>query len=240
MNIGIYSFNKKYYICAIKILTIKIMFAANKSSQVLAWLGFGFSLVLFLLVWAVNILFICHVGRANMHFTSMYMLLLFFGSILGILSLIFSIVGLVNANKHALKKYPGILGIVFCFVSLLSFFAPLFISVILGAKERSKIIDPVIQENYSKINISNEVILLVQKYGDVKCRKGDSDQQTDMSALTELGFEKEMRVWLETNGFDENVSIEIKYDKDTDYKYIVNVVEALQHLRIKNYYIKLE
>ena len=212
----------------------------NKPSQVMAWLGFGISLALFLLVWGINAVIFCHLGDSNSAnsaypYAVLYMMLIIIGSILGILGLVFSIIGLVSANKNGLKKLPGVLGISLCCASLLSVFAPILYTVLFIETEHVEVIVPPSNEDISS---NEDVILSIERFGDVKCNKADGSSLANMSAISKCSFSRELKTWLQTNGYNENVSIVIKADTDVDYNYIANVIEALNDMGIKKFSIK--
>lgn len=206
----------------------------------MAWLGFGISLGLFLLVWAINILVLSALSQSNSPdsappISSLYVLLIFFGVIPWILGLTFSIVGLVSAYKNGLKKSPGIWGIVLCCACFLSLFAPIFYPIFSAKKTPVEVNAPLETENVSD---KEDVILYIDDLADVRCFKKDENYPVKMSVFSSSSFKREFKYWLETNHLDKNVSIVIKYDKDTNYSYIANVIEALNELGMKNYVIK--
>ncbi|MCH5245711.1 MAG: biopolymer transporter ExbD [Muribaculaceae bacterium] len=212
------------------------MNTVNKPTQVMAWLGFGISAALFVLVWIVNMLVMTQLGESNNSsagFAALYMLLILIGSILGILALVFSIVGLVTANKHGLKKLPGILGITLCCLSLISVLTPFIYAVLVEPEPVEVIVPPSEEETTEDV----DVILSIGNYGDVKCYKADGSNTANMNALIKYRFSRELKTWLQTNGFSKDVSITIKADKDVDYSYVANVIDALNDLGINRFKI---
>lgn len=99
----------------------------KKPSQVIAWLGFGISFGVLLVLWAVLTILYIRKGDSNVVFTVLLTLPIL--GLLGLMGLVFSIVGLVMANKHSLRKAPSVWGIVFCVLSLLSLIIPSVIAV---------------------------------------------------------------------------------------------------------------
>lgn len=210
----------------------------NKPTQVMAWLGFGISAALFVLVWIVNILVMSQLGESNNSransFAYLYMLLILIGSILGILALVFSIVGLVSANKHGLKNLPGVLGITLCCVSLINVSIPFIYAVLVAEPEPIEVNVPPTEDKTSE---EVDVILSIENYGDVKCYKADGSNTANMNAFIKSQFSRELQTWLQTNGFSKDVSIGIIADKDADYSDIVNVIDALNDLGINRFKI---
>lgn len=92
---------------------------------IISWLGFGMALALFLLVWFVNLLVYNWTGCVRNPFPGLYIILFFLGGFVGILSLIFSIIGLSMAVKRNSTKWIGATGIVLFVLSLFSFFIPI-------------------------------------------------------------------------------------------------------------------
>ena len=211
----------------------------NKPTQVMAWIGFGISTALFVLVWIVNMLVMTQLGgsnNSNAGFVALYMLLIVLGCILGILALVFSIVGLVSANKRGLKKLPGVLGIILSCVSLISIFIP-FIRAALVAPEPLEVIVPPLEEETSPYIEDVDVILSIRTIGYVKCYKEDGSNIANMYAGNRFQFSRELKTWLQTNGFSKDVAIAIKVDKDADYRYVVDVIDALNDLEINRFKI---
>lgn len=209
----------------------------NKPSQVMAWLGFGISAALFVLVWIVNILVMSQLSESNNSsagFAALYMLLILIGSILGILALVFSILGLVTANKHGLKKLPGVLGITLCCLSLISVFTPFIYAVLVEPEPVTGIAPPAVGETSENV----DVILSIGNYGDVECYKADGSNIANMNAMIKSRFSRELKTWLQTNGYSKDVSIAIKADKEADFSYIANVIDALNEMGIKQFTIK--
>ena len=93
---------------------MEVLTPVRKPSQVIAWLGFGLSLTVLVLIWVVNALVFTHIGERDFPAAALYMLVILIGGFLGLMGLIFSIIGLVSANKHFSKKWPSVSGLIFC------------------------------------------------------------------------------------------------------------------------------
>lgn len=212
----------------------------KRPSQVVAWLGFGISLALFILVWILNGFILYLVGQSNHDIAGLYMLMFMIGSILGILGLAFSIIGLITACRNALKKFPSVMGIVLCCASLISVFIPFFIAASIKAeKEEISLQNNTDNPNEEDGIIKNktDIILYIHGLGDVKCSKSGDNNFDNLSAFSKYQFLREFKTWMQTNGYTKNASIVIKSDKNIDYQYIVNVIEVLNELGIKDYQV---
>ena len=214
-----------------------VILSSNKRpSQIIAWLGFGISLVFLLLIWTVNILVFAQGNQSETPVMTLYLATIILGCFLGLLGLVFSIIGLVLSYKYNLKKLPGVLGIIFCFTSLISACVPMFYSFYIKTEEL-KISLPQSVEDDNSIEIQ-EVVISIGENGNVKCYIEESKDTTNMSASSVSGFQKELNDWLLINNYDENVSIIIKSDDKAGYGHLINVLDAVSNLKIKNYYIK--
>lgn len=117
----------------------------KKPSQVTAWLGFGISLGVLLVLWVVFAVLYIRKGDSDIVFLVLMLTFPILG-LLGLMGLVFSIVGLVTANKHYLPKAPSVWGIVFCCLSLLSLFIPLVVSVAISNHSAEEKREPVRDE----------------------------------------------------------------------------------------------
>ena len=213
----------------------------KRPSQVVAWLGFGISLALFILVWTLNGFILYLVGQSNHDIAGLYMLMFMIGSILGVLGLAFSIIGLITACRYVLKKLPSVMGIILCCASLISIFVPFFISATIKAEKEEIALQNStdnLNEEDGIIKNKTEIILYIHGFGDVKCCKSGNNNFDNLSAFSKYKFLREFKTWMQTNGYTKNASIVIKSDKNVDYQYIVNVIEVLNQLGIKDYRVE--
>ncbi len=210
----------------------------------MAWLGFGISLTVLILVWCVNALVFASIGGSgheNRLITSLYMLLFLVGTVLGIIGFIFSIVGLVSANKNCLKKWPGVCGIIFCIAGILSVFAPVAVAGAIRDKtltiEQAEAQEVEAQDPEAK---TNEKVVIALDYVNVYCydnRNGKDKAPAKMHTYrSELN--RSLRTWLQMKRINKSEPIVIVNSDDANYSDMVNVLESLNSLGYNNVRIK--
>lgn len=111
----------------------------RKPSSVLSWIGFGISAGVFLLIWFVYIALMAAGGGQAPLLTSVVMLLLLVGGFLGLIGLVFSIVGLIQAINNQTKKWMSVWGIVFFCLSVVSVFVGGFLVAAVTSSSKEKI-----------------------------------------------------------------------------------------------------
>ncbi|MCM1163371.1 MAG: hypothetical protein NC339_03885 [Muribaculaceae bacterium] len=137
-------------------------------SNVVSWLGFGFSLFVLILLWVTLLISVLIIKNSTDTFSgeasALIMIFLMIGIPLGLAGLILSIVGLIKASNHGGKKWIGACGLVFTALSILSIFIPIVISAC-NTKEPTTVITPTAVDTKSS---GNNVVLLIDKH-QLKC-----------------------------------------------------------------------
>lgn len=206
----------------------------KKTSSVFSWLGFGMATALFLLIWFVNILVFNRPGESHNPITALYMLLIL-GSILGILAMAFSIIGLVMAVKNNTSKWIGVTGIVICILSLFSFFSPIIYAGLIKSKALKFETPNSATAQDSKI--AEDITIQIYKFGRVRCINNvnpDGSIIGNMSTM-DYDFSKQLSNWLKMNNVNSSTGIVVNSSKDADYSEITKVIEILQENGITNF-----
>jgi len=207
----------------------------RKSSSVIAWLGFGISLVVFLMVWLVNILVFYNAGDIDFPIAALYMLLIMAGGFLGLLGLIFSIVGLVQSMRNYTSKWIGLCGIVLCCISVLSIFAP----VIVAGFIKNQTIDVVLPESGNENDMSKKdcIVLKITRYKKIKCydNRNGKDYNPANISIYSIDLLHELSTWMQMNDIDKNASIVIETETDVDYSDVVDLLDILKSMGMTKY-----
>lgn len=217
----------------------------------MAWLGFGISAAALLLVWTVNISVFAGVG--NRSIAALYMLLILALCVLGMLGLIFSIVGLVTALRHDMPKWVGACGIVFCCLSVVSVFVP-FIAAGFIEKEPVEVMTPasvadVVAEQVSVTEAAEPVsvagdtdggcdmLLKISRYGKVRCYNLTEGADGTPAVLSAYSYDlkHEIGTWMRMNGLDTDSPVGIRADENADYSDVVTVIDALHSMGMNRY-----
>lgn len=212
---------------------MEVLTPVRKPSQVIAWLGFGLSLSVLVLIWVVNALVFTHIGERDFPAAALYMLVILIGGLLGFMGLIFSIIGLVSANKHFDKKWPSVSGIIFCCLSLLSLFAPIIIASTIKS-------DPteVIQLEQNKNPSSNSgIVLYITNKNRLKCFDNRNGIDNTPVAISMFSAEKkhEFQTWMQMNNIDRDANFTIKTDTDVEYSDVIEIIDILKELGITKF-----
>lgn len=214
--------------------------SVRKPSQAMAWLGFGISLTVLLLIWCFNIFVFSNIGDEDFHaefLFALYTLVIMIGGILGLMGLVFSIIGLVIAIRNYTRQWPGICGIVFFCVSLLSVFAPLFIG---GATKTKKTVDKHTEQiipNSANSETSESGIELYVKSFNIECYDNRNGEDTNPSAIRVYSTDKkrELQTWMQLKNIDADEEFVIKTADDADFSHIVELLDIMKELNINNY-----
>ena len=204
----------------------------KKKSSIISWIGFGIAVAVFVLIWFVNILVFQWSGQPANAIGALYMITILLGSILGILAMVFSIVGLILAIKNDTPKWIGTTGIVLCIASIISFFLPIFCA---GLKQKEPV--QVVTPEYLK---ENNVIIQINKYGKVRCldNRRESNNVVGNMQTYKYDFEQQLQNWLKLNNVDESAELIIQASKDADYSDINKVFNALQKAGLTKFTLK--
>lgn len=222
---------------SIKYLNMNEISPVRTASNVFAWIGFGISLAVFLMVWGVNIIVFTTPNFGTM-FASLYMMLFLAGSVLGVLGLVFSIVGLIISYRKYLPKWPGVIGITLCCLSIVSVFAPFVMAV--NKSETMELKLPETVTDTEAESIKDDIILKVLKNHTVECynNKNGEDRNPNVIKIDD-NFNDELSFWLRgINVDDTGENFAIEADKETGYDEIVIVLDALKNLGITKFRIK--
>lgn len=232
----------------------------KKATGIFSWLGFGISLAVLVLIWIINTSLLNGDGGEPVRSVVLYFISILTGSILGGLGLTFSIVGLVIAVKRSYQKWQSICGIIFFCLSVLSLLV-FFVATTLMEADRIHVNNPdydyasvttgVDAPRESSVTTITEkatvnpftekrtVVLEFDRYSDVKCyEQGSSAKQAKMDASFKGSFLNDLKTWLKVNNINKTSRFIIIQKKDTEYRYIVNIVEALEQLGVKNFTIQ--
>ncbi|MDE6324523.1 MAG: biopolymer transporter ExbD [Paramuribaculum sp.] len=199
----------------------------NRSTSVISWIGFGLAITVFLLIWFVNILVFNWMGEDAIHITALYMLVILPGGILGVMALIFSIVGLTMAIKNNTPRWIGTTGIIMCVLSILSFFVPIVCAGMMENKTMEI-------ENTEPIRLSDEAItedvtIQIFSISRVRCINNKNSSSTVVGNMStyDYDFDKQLSNWLKMNKVDSTTGIIVNSTKDADYSDITKVIDTL-------------
>lgn len=213
----------------------------------MAWLGFGISAAALLLVWTVNISVFA--GADSHSIVALYMLLIVALVVLGLMGLIFSIVGLVTALRHDQPKWVGTCGIVCCCLSVISVFVP-FVAAGFVEKETIRIKTPsaVVEETVAEpvtesVSVAEntddgcDILFKIRRYGEVQCYNLTEGADATPAKLSAYSYDlkHEISTWMRMNGLDKNSPVGIKADEKADYSDVVTVIDVLHSLGINRY-----
>lgn len=200
----------------------------KKPTSVFSWLGFGMAAALFLLIWFVNILIFNWTGESANPIAPLYILGILFGGILGILAMVFSIIGLVMATKNNTPKWIGVIGIVLCIASLFSFFVPIMCAGII--KNKTVEVDTPASVSTNDSEIEEDVTIQIFSLGRVRCINNSNKNNSVIGNLNTIDydFSTQFANWLKMNNVDASTGIIVNSTNDADYSDITKVVEALR------------
>lgn len=207
----------------------------NKSSSVISWIGFGLAITVFILIWLMNILVFNWMGENARPIVTLYMLLILLGGILGVLALIFSIVGLTMAIKNNTPRWIGTSGIIICVLSILSFFVPIVCAVMM--KNRTIEIENLESISASDDAITEDVTIQIFSVGHVRCinNKNSSSSVVGNINTSDYDFEKQLSNWLKMNNVDSTTGIIVNSTNDADYSDITKVIDILNKSGMSNF-----
>lgn len=213
---------------------MEVLTPVRKPSQVIAWLGFGLSLTVLVLIWVVKLVF-THIGERDFPVAALYMLVILIGGFLGLMGLIFSIIGLVSANKHFDKKWPSVSGIIFCCLSLLSLFAP----IIIDSTIKPKPIKVMQLEQHENPSSNSGIVLYITNMNRLRCfdNRNGIDNKPAVISMFSADKKHELQTWMQMSNIDKDVNITIKIDTDVEYADIVDIIDILKDLGITKFQI---
>ena len=201
----------------------------RKPSQVMAWLGFGISLSVLLMIWAMNAFIFSHVGEGHNSFGLLFTLSIPVFGLLGLLGLIFSIIGLTSALKNSVKKWPSVYGIFFCCLNVVSIFAPLIVAGAIGS-------EPIeVAQFGNKTAKGNEIVFYITDNKELKCydNRSGKDKNPVVMRMWDSDKENQLRTWLQLNKIEKNSNFKIMTDRGVDYSDVVEIIYLLNSLGIK-------
>lgn len=207
----------------------------NKSTSVISWIGFGLALTVFLLIWAVNILVFNWMGEDAKPIAALYMLVILVGGLLGVLALIFSIIGLSMAIKNNTPRWIGTTGIIICVLSILSFFVPIVYAGII----KNKTIEVETPESISASdeNITEDITIQIFRGGRIRCINNHDSSNTVVGNMntSDYDFEKQLANWIKMNKVDSSTGIIVNSTNDADYSDITKVIDTLNKSGISKF-----
>jgi len=206
----------------------------KKPTSVFSWLGFGISLTVFVLIWAVNIFAITQEGKAAI-LPGLYMVLFLAGGFLGFLGLVLSIVGLVMAIRNFTSKWMSVSGIILSCVSVISYIAVPMLASTIVQKEPVKIQLPesVVEEKAFEPN----VVLYASKDNLLTCYDNSNGEDDDpiIFDLSNPQFSDLFSTWIKQNGIDNQTPVAIKTDSETPYDNIILLLDEMQKNDMKKF-----
>ena len=206
---------------------------SKKPSSVFSWLGFGISLAVFLIVClGAFVLFFVDEGPRVVFD---YMLMVLACGLIGTLGFIFSVVGLVIANKHDLPKWMSVSGIILCCLSVIAFFSDPLETFYHNEPHRV-----IIPESIQALEKSeNMVVFVLDADGNVTCSCNDIyDDIEVMFSLRTSSDELELKAWIATNVADRQVVIYA--NKEVPYSQTEKLIELLNECGISKFSLQTE
>lgn len=212
---------------------MEVITPVRKPSQVIAWLGFGLSLTVLVLIWVVNVLVFTHIGERDFPAAALYMLVILIGGFLGLMGLIFSIIGLVSANKYFDKKWPSVSGIIFCCLSLLSLFAP----IIIASTIKSSPTEVMQLEQNENPSSNSGIILYITNKNRLKCfdNRNGIDNKPAVISMFSADKKHELQTWMQMSNIDKDANFTIKTDTDVEYSDVVDIIDILKELGVTKF-----
>ncbi len=212
---------------------MEVLTPVRKPSQVIAWLGFGLSLTVLVLIWIVNVLVFTHIGERDFPAAALYMSVILIGGFLGLMGLIFSIIGLVSANKHFDKKWTSVSGIIFCCLSLLSLFAP----IIIASTIKSNPTEVMQLEQNENPSSNSGIILYITNMNRLKCfdNRNGIDNKPAVISMFSADKKHELQTWIQMGNIDKDANFTIKADTDVEYSDVVIIIDILKELGITKF-----
>lgn len=207
----------------------------NKSTSVISWIGFGLSIVTFLFIWFLNILLFKSSAQDGHLYGELYILGMFAAGILGLMALIFSIIGLSMAIKNNTPIWIGTTGIIICVISILSFIVPIICKVLINSQESEiKTPESVTQTNE---NIQEDITIQIFRGGRVRCINNINPQGTPVANMNtyDHDFNQQFANWVKMNSVDSSTGVIINSTNDANYSDIIKVVDALNNNDITKY-----
>lgn len=205
----------------------------NKPTSVISWIGFGLSITVFLLIWSVNILVFNWLDEDANPIEALYILVFFVGGLLGVMALIFSIIGLWMAIKNNTPRWIGTAGIIICVLSILSFFVP----IVCAGMIKNKSIETPESINASDENITEDVTIQIFSVGRVRCINNKDSSNTVVGNMntSDYDFEKQLANWIKINKVDSSTGIIVNSTNDADYSDITKVIDTLNKSGISKF-----
>lgn len=203
----------------------------KKPTSAISWLGFGLSILVFIIIWIVNILLFNVKDDKSFEISSIYLIEIFVCGFLGFMALVFSSIGLYLAVKNQMPHRIAIFGIVTCALCILSFVVP---PICVGLLERQ----PVQAETPESVLLANEtpdgqqadVTIQVFKYGEIRFinnKDANNPVIANMSTL-DYNFDKQVGEWLKLNHLDASNSFEVCTTNQADFSDINKLLDALR------------
>lgn len=206
----------------------------NKSPGI-AWLGFCISLTVLILTLAVICVITCHPNNIELPFSSLIMLFLLIGGPLGILGLILSVNGVSSASRTNSRVWPGICGIIFCCVSVLSvFIIPLTASLVKSHKTDVEYVE--LKTETHDRHSTPYVLLVVTELNELKCYNKNSPEDSNHATMRTYtsSFSHDFETWLQLNNVNHATEIVITSEKNADFSVVVKVLDELKALGYSN------
>lgn len=199
--------------------------------RIYSWLGFWFSIAFLVLIWTINIILLRYFELSESLFETLRLLFIA-GGLCGITGLIFSIIGLTSSIRNSYNKLPSILGIVIVFVSVISISVTFICLRQALSREVVKIQLPNIDDNSYQRQESG-IVIYIEKDGELKLYRPDQENPIVINEDQEEALKSQ----LEALDYDTETTIKIQCDRECGFATITNLLDILDHIGIRHYYI---
>ncbi len=221
-------------------------FYTRKSTPVLAWIGFVFSLLYFLMICMAYASIIKFRHSGGLYAASPAMgitMLVILCGVFGILGLVFSIIGFSQARRIGAVKWPGAWGIALSCLSVLGFMTPVIISPFIQSERIEVNVPSSIYEDIEDTEDADDdagVVLVRVTSRDVKLYDNRDGVDKSPASIRTYTYDKahQIKTWMQLNGVSTTSTFVISADKNADYSNVVDVIDALKELGITKFQLQ--
>lgn len=203
----------------------------KKSTSAISWLGFGLSILVFIIIWIVNILLFNVRNDNSFKMGGVYVIEILVCGFIGFLALIFSSVGLYLAIKKQMPHRIAISGIVTCTLCILSFVVPPTCVELFERKAaQTEMPQSVIRSNEDNNGKQANVTIQVFKYGEIRFINNKDANNPVISNMntSDHNFDKQVGEWLKLNNLDASNSFEVCTTNQAEFSDIDKLLDALR------------
>ena len=150
------------------------------------------------------------------------------GGILGVLAMIFSIIGIVMAIKNNTPKWIGVTGVLLCILSIFSFFVPFMCAGMI--KNKTAKIEVAESVSSGSMRSAKDVTIQINSVGSVRCINNANTSNTVIGNMStyDFHFDNQLTNWLKMNKVNSSTNINVIASKDAEYSDITKVLDALR------------